>query len=125
MNHILGDKYQGIYEFKGANIKFLTLADKIWNNNFIELTLSISYRLTNQISWFINNIMLGYNRIITNKSGPPVDYYIANSYKIYKKIGKYLLNIIKNETILASDIFILIPSVKTLDSPYKKLDNYL
>ena len=122
---ILGDKYQGIYEFKGANIKFLTLADKIWNNNFIELTLSISYRLTNQISWFINNIMLGYNRIITNKSGPPVDYYIANSYKIYKKIGKYLLNIIKNETILASDIFILIPSVKTLDSPYKKLENYL
>lgn len=122
---ILGDKYQGIYDFKGANTKFLTLADKIWKVNFVNLNLSTSYRLTNQIAWFINNIMLGYNRINTIKDGSRVDYYISNPFKIYKKIGKYLMNKIKNKNIIASDIFVLVPSLKTIESPYKKLENYL
>lgn len=122
---ILGDRYQGIYDFKGADIKFLTLGDKIWNCSFTKLNLSTSYRLTNQIAWFVNNVMLGYSRINTCKSGSPVDYYICNSYKIYKKIGKKLLNMINYENILPSDIFILVPSVKTIESPYKKLENYL
>lgn len=122
---ILGDKYQGIYDFKGSNAKFLTLADKIWNGNFVNLNLSTSYRLTNQIAWFVNNIMLGYNRINTIKDGSRVDYYISNPFKIYKKIGKYLVNKIKNKNISTSDIFVLIPSLKTTESPYKKLENYL
>jgi len=122
---ILGDRCQGIYDFKGANTKFLTLADKIWNTNFVNLNLSTSYRLTNQISWFVNNIMLGYNRITTIKDGSCVDYYISNPFKIYKKIGKYLVNKIKTNNILSSDIFVLVPSIKTIESPYKKLENYL
>lgn len=122
---ILGDKYQGIYDFKGANVKFLTLADKIWNVKFVNLNLSTSYRLTNQIAWFVNNIMLGYNRINTNKNGMTVDYYISNPFKIYKKIGKYLLDLIKTNVVQPSDIFILIPSLRTIESPYKKLENFL
>jgi hypothetical protein len=122
---ILGDKYQGIYDFKGANVKFLTLADKIWNVGFKNFNLSTSYRLTNQIAWFVNNVMLGHDRIKTVKNGMAVDYYISNPFKIYKKIGKYLLDLIKANTIQPSDIFILIPSLKTLESPYKKLENYL
>lgn len=122
---VMGDKYQGIYDFKGADVKFLTLADKIWNVKFECLNLSTSYRLTNQIGWFVNNIMLGYNRVNTIKTGPKVDYYITNPFKIYKRIGKYLLDIIKNKNIMPSDIFVLIPSLKTLDSPYKKLENYM
>lgn len=124
---LLGDRYQGIYDFKGANTKFLTLGDKIWNNKFefVNLNLSTSYRLTSQIAWFINNIMLGYNRINTIKSGLKVDYYISNPFKIYKIIGKYLINQIKNNNINESDIFILVPSLKTIESPYKKLENYL
>jgi hypothetical protein len=121
---VLGDKYQGIYNFKGADIKFLTLGDKIWNLKFISLNLSTSYRLTNQISWFVNNIMLGYNRIKTIKNGSPVDYYISNPFKIYKKIGKQLIDLIKTNKIQPSDIFVLIPSLKTMESPYKKLENY-
>jgi hypothetical protein len=89
------------------------------------MTLSTSYRLTNQIGWFINNVMLNNNRIITNKAGPPVDYYIGNSYNIYKKIGKQIRNMIKNENILEQDIFILSPSIKSIEPPFKKLENYL
>lgn len=96
---ILGDKYQGIYNFKGADVKFLTLADKIWDVEFKKFDLSISFRLTKQIAWFINNIMLGYKRINTIKSGLKVDYYISNPFKIYKKIGKYLVNKINSNII--------------------------
>ena len=109
----MGDHNQAIYEFKGANVKFLTLADKIWGVPFEKLNLSTSYRLTNQIAWFVNKLMIRTNRINTVKSGPPVDYYIANSYEIYKKLGKQLRNMIKNEGIREEDIFILSPSVKS------------
>jgi hypothetical protein len=115
-----------VYRFLDMlDIKFLTLADKIWKIPFVKLSLSQSYRLTNQISWFVNNIMLNKQRIKTIKSGPKVDYFIGNSFLMYKKIGKYIRNIIEKENILASDIFILVPSVKTSESPYKKLENYL
>ncbi len=122
---VMGDRYQAIYEFKGANCKFLTLADKVWGIEFEKLNLSTSYRLTNQIAWFVNKIMLGTNRISTIKSGPPVDYYIGNPYEIYKKIGKQIRTMIKNEGIKEQDIFILTPSVKSLEPPFKKLENYL
>jgi hypothetical protein len=122
---IMGDRFQSIYEFKGANYKFLTLADKIWNYKFEKMTLTTSYRLTNQIAWFVNKVMLNMDRIDTIKSGPPVDYYIGNSYEIYKKLGKQLRKMIKNEGIKEQDIFILSPSVKSLEPPFKKLENYL
>ena len=125
---ILGDKYQEIYGFKGSNSKFLTLCDKIWNNNinnFVKLTLHTSYRLTNEIAWFVNNIMLGYNRINTVKSGPIVDYLISNPYTIYKKIGLQIVKWIKNKIINPSDIYVLVPSLKTTNAPYKLLENYL
>ncbi len=122
---IMGDRYQSIYEFKGANSKFLTLADKLWNCTFEKMSLTTSYRLTNQIAWFVNKVMLGNDRIDTIKSGPPVDYYIGNSYTIYKKLGKELRKLMKNDGIKDQDIFILSPSVKSLEPPFKKLENYL
>lgn len=122
---IMGDRFQSIYEFKGANSKFLTLADKIWKNEFEKMTLNTSYRLTNQIAWFVNKVMLGIDRIDTVKSGPPVDYYIGNSYEIYKKLGKQIRKLIKHEGIKEQDIFVLSPSVKSLEPPFKKLENYL
>lgn len=122
---ILGDRYQSIYEFKGADSKFLTLADKIWNIEFEKLNLTTSYRLTDQISWFVNKVMLNKKRICTVKSGPPVDYYVGNSYTLYKKLGKQIRSMIKKEGIKEEDIFILSPSIKSLEPPFKKLENYL
>ena len=122
---ILGDKFQAIYEFKGANVKFLTLADKIWNIEFEKLDLTTSYRLTDQIAWFVNKVMLNKHRISTVKTGPSVDYYVANSYNIYRKLGKQIRSMIKFEGIKEEDIFILSPSIKSLEPPFKKLENYL
>jgi hypothetical protein len=121
---IFGDKYQGIYEFKGANTKFLTLGDKIWKKDFKFLTLNTSFRMTNNISWFINNCMGNLHKISTIKDGPLVDYYICNSFKIYEIIGKKIIYMIKKEGLKEEDFFILSPSVKT-ENPYKKLENFL
>jgi len=122
---LFGDHQQCIYQFKNATSQFLTLADKIWGCKFVYLSLSTSYRLTNQITWFINNCMLKYNKINSCKDGPKVDYYITNIFTIYRKIGNKIISMIENEGYLEDDFFILIPSVKSENSPYKKLENYL
>jgi hypothetical protein len=121
---IFGDKYQGIYDFKGANTKFLTSASKIWRSEFNKMTLNTSFRLTHKISWFINNCMLNYNRINTVKDGPTVDYYICNPYKISEILGNEIIRMIKQDDIKENDIFILSPSIKS-ENPYRKLENYL
>lgn len=125
---IFGDKYQGIYEFKGANTKFLTLGSRVWNLDFKTLTLSTSFRMTHQIAWFVNNCMLNCDlsnpRIQTIKTGPIVDYYICNSYKIYETLGNQIISMIKKKEVKEEDIFILSPSIKS-ENPYKKLENYL
>ena len=60
---ILGDKYQGLYEFKGADTRFLTLGHKIWSSTspypFKQMNLTTSYRVTRQIADFVNKVMLG------------------------------------------------------------------
>jgi len=60
---ILGDKYQGLYEFKGADTRFLTLGHKIWSTAsplpFKQMNLTTSYRVTRQIADFVNKVMLG------------------------------------------------------------------
>ena len=60
---ILGDKYQGLYEFKGADTRFLTLGHQIWSTAsplpFKQMNLTTSYRVTRQIADFVNKVMLG------------------------------------------------------------------
>ena len=122
----LGDKFQGIYEFKGADIRFLTLADRIWRvENFKNLELSVSYRLTNQISSFINEIMLGEKRIKTNRDDSPVKYIKCdNVFTVSKRIIEQILNLLRRDNVNPDDIFVLSYSIKS-NSPVKKLENEL
>lgn len=127
---MLGDRYQGIYEFKNADTRFLTLSKKIWNENenkkYIELPLQESYRVTTQIANFVNKVMLGQNRIISNKKGNyPVLYYKVNKFSTSKmfadKIQSFLTSGYKPH-----DIFVIAPSLKsTTNNPVKKLENIL
>ena len=123
--YLFGDKHQMIYEYKGANTKFITMTDKIWNMPFTVMPLSESFRVTKQNAWFINNMVLGNNRIKSNKDGCKIDYYITDPHKIYKQIGKTILKMIKKDGIKPEDIFVLSPSIKSLNSPFIKLENYL
>jgi hypothetical protein len=123
---ILGDRDQGIYDFKNADTRFLTLADHIWNNTrpFVKLPLQTSFRVTQQIAWFVNNVMIGQQKIISTKqSKNKIYYYKQNKFRIhdtiYQQIRKGLRDGKKPE-----DIFILAGSLKSNEA-LKKLEHLL
>ena len=127
----LGDKYQGIYDFKNADTRFLTLSNQLWTNTmknkvFISLPLQESYRVTKQIAWFVNNVMIGQKRIVSNKdSTNNVKYYRRNKFTIAKTFSDLIMKYLKNGY-TPSDIFVLSPSIKsTSNNPVKKLENAL
>ena len=122
---VLGDRWQAIYEFLGADSRFLTLCSKIWEREFIPVSLSTSYRLTNQVSAFINEVMLGRKRILTNKEGPRVKYIVDDIFKCANYIAAYLVNEIRKGVLRPDDIFILAGSIKNDRSPIRLLENAL
>jgi hypothetical protein len=122
----LGDKGQGLYEFKGADTRFLTLSNNIFHFSrkypFKTLNLSTSYRITKEIAAFINDGMLGYQRLHAIKNGPQVQYIRHSSpYQVYKIISFKLVELIKSGQLNPDDIFILAPSVKSPRFDFVKL----
>lgn len=124
----LGDYKQCLYEFKGADWRFLTFADKIWNihppESFVHCSLKTSYRITNQMSLFVNNVMLGEPRMNACREGSPV-IYIRNARHQLERIIIYHIKKILDEGDLPSDIFVLAPSVKGTYNNVRKLENAL
>lgn len=119
---IMGDEFQAVYEFKGADRRYLTLSNYLWDmNKFFKLPLKTSYRVTRQIADFVNNEMLGYERIVACKDGPPIDYITGSCYENLNNI--YF--IIKNGNYKPEDIFVLVASIKSKSNyvAYKKLEN--
>ena len=125
---ILGDKYQGLYDFKGADTRFLTLGNNLWpisKYHFKQTELTTSYRVTKQIADFVNRVMLGEERIKATRDGPPVDYirninYSAVAHILYCKLKAML----DSGYATPSDIFILTPSLKR-SRLYKIIENKL
>lgn len=121
----LGDKYQGVYQFKGADPRFLIMCGDIWNRKLKQLTLQTSFRVTNQIAWFVNNVMLGYNRINSDKDGCPVLYYKVNIFSCHYTIKNIIKDMINKQGRSPDDFFILAGSIKSSSNPVKKLENAL
>ena len=124
---IMGDRYQSIYKFNNADERYIIYANDIFNYNqynWKRINLSISYRLTNTMANFINQCVLGTNRIKSIKTGCDVKYYIINTFK-----PDYIINnILKlhSSDFITDDIFILSPSVKkSSSSPIRRLANKL
>jgi hypothetical protein len=120
---LFGDVYQNIYKFKNSDDRNLRFANKIFESDrkWTRLTLSVSYRLTNEIAQFVNKGLLNHNRIKTVKSGPKVRYLICNSYNDpYNEVLYYL----KIKKYKPEDIFILGPSIRA-KTPIINLENKL
>jgi thymidine kinase len=119
---IVGDTRQSVYNFKGANHRYLSEAQKFWPEYpFIELSLRTSYRLTPEMADFINKCMIGEDLIKTIKPSNGKVEYIAEprfhqrknkdedpTYKLIKEIKSYIFSGKYTE----SDIMIICPSVK-------------
>jgi hypothetical protein len=119
---IMGDRKQSIYAFNKADNRFLVNSPQIYSGIWTNATLSTSYRITKQMADFLNNCCLGSLPIRAIKSGPPVRYIICESYgsKPFYEIRRYLEAGYQFE-----DIFILAPSVRSEQSPVRKLANTL
>jgi len=124
---VIGDKYQCIYQFKDADYRFITLAEKIFTMNNLEwkeLKLSTSYRITNQMANFINHCVMGFNYINACKEGNKVRYIMTDTFNCERPLEEVLYYL---DDCHFDDIFIIAPSVKKgkNDSPIRVLANSL
>lgn len=125
---ILGDEFQSINEFNDADARFITKAEQLFNINnksWKYIKLSTSFRLTEEISGFINNCLYKEERIKVLKKGEKVRYIMCDCFsdvddRVYKEVRYYLSRGYSNE-----DIFILAPSVRSKKSPVRLLENKL
>jgi len=128
---ILGDYMQGLYEFKGADIRFLTMGTEIWadfdrlnTSEFMKCTLKTSYRITRPMADFVNKVMLGNDRVEACKDGRPVLYIRNAKYFLQRTIVYNILELLK-EGVKPSDIFVLGASVKGANSQIRRIENVL
>ena len=128
---ILGDPLQCLYEFKGADTRFLTMSDQIWfgfellsSTTFVHCTLRMSYRITNHMASFVNRAMFGNDMMSACKDGEPVTYIRNTRYNIEKTVV-FIISELLNSGVQPNDIFVLAASVKGLNSHIRKMENAL
>ena len=127
---VLGDHKQGLYEFKQADTRFLTLAEAVWTQRavrfksprFHHCTLRTSYRITRAMARFVNEVMLGEDRLVACKDNDEKVVYLSRSWTV---IEKYVLAQIRALGDAFDQIFILALSVNGLHSNIRKLENAL
>lgn len=150
---LLGDRHQCIYRFKGADDRYLSLSNQIWNSidrgeddasvdvdsdvsvstsavasvtkhkpQMIDMSLSVSYRVTHEIAEFINQNVIGggQRRLTAVKHGPKVEYVQCSPFRIHKYLAKKIIE----GNYRPNDIFVLCPSVKS-KTPCRALENEL
>ena len=129
---ILGDKNQSIYDFNDADSRYITYADIIFNFNGLtwdKCQLPFSFRITYEMSEFINMCMMNNPRIYSKKISniKPSYIYCNIFYDPYYYIKKYLKEFGGHYDY--NDIFILGASVKkcrtNIETPIRRLANAL
>ena len=126
---VLGDHQQCLYQFKGADSRFLIMAARIWISKYfagdmVECSLQTSYRITTPMADFVNQAMLGHDRMLAPREGEPVVYIRNTRYNIEKTVV-YIIQQLLEQGHLPSDIFVLSGSVKGLNSHIRKMENAL
>jgi hypothetical protein len=128
---VLGDPLQCLYEFKGADARFLSMSDQIWadspllkSREFVRCPLKMSYRITNHMGDFVNRAMMGRNLLLACRDGDPVQY-ISNSRSNLEKIVVATVRDLLETGVSPSEIFILAASVKGVGGNVRKMENAL
>ena len=72
-----------------------------------------SFRLTGNIARFVNEVLLGSQKIdCFQPPGEEVDYYVGDPWKAAATIANDLISQISREELKPEDIFVLAPSMK-------------
>ena len=128
---LLGDQRQCIYQFKGADSRYLTKGSVLWSefiylksNDFIHNSLKTSYRITNTMGDFVNDCLIGENIMNTCKTGEPVIYMRNNRINTEKMILFQIKKLIQNG-VRPDEIFILAASIKSVHGNIRKIENKL
>ena len=125
---IFGDKKQSIFDFNNADQRFIQYAIELFNfnsYNWIRCNLSVSFRITYEMSLFINKCLLNEERIISNKiTNHKPRYIICDCFgedilsRPFEEV-KYYFDL----GYKPNDIFILAPSIKSANNPIRRLEN--
>jgi hypothetical protein len=129
---VLGDFMQGLYDFKGADTRFLTMAADIWASHpglkttkFTHCSLQTSYRITDQMAAFVNDAMLGEARLKSCREGDHAVHYFRNSRRNLENLVVFHIRKLLADGAHPGDFFILGASVKGPNSQIRKLENTL
>jgi hypothetical protein len=132
---IMGDTLQCLYEYSGADRRFITLAKLIYTNpvqkklpaaatgmvnvsiepiKFTNLALTQTFRCTQPMVDFINRVMLGYPKMTSVKPGIKPQLHICNIFDITEKhpLFRLVLGLIKKAKGDYGQIAIISPAVR-------------
>ena len=118
---IMGDTLQCLYEYSGADRRFITLAHLIYGNKgekqsakFTTLALTQTFRCTKPMVDFINHVMLGYEKMRSTKSGIKPQLHVCNIFDITEKhpLFKLIMSLIKKAKGEYGQIAIISPAVR-------------
>ncbi|CAL3970714.1 unnamed protein product [Diplocarpon coronariae] len=123
---VLGDEKQTIYNFMGADDRFLTQAPSILATlspySWTQLPLSKSFRLSHEMSAFVNQVFLGGEEYITGlRHGPKPLYMHGNIFDI-ETVARKLIPLIRRYG--SARTAILAPSVRS-NGALSSLTNHL
>jgi|688.fasta_scaffold43532_3 hypothetical protein len=118
---LLGDIKQSINEFRGSDVRYLTLP-KVWRRKFVSKPLSTSFRLTAPVAKFVSTIT-GQN-IVAIKDGNPIKYLFGDYSTVTMALTKEI-NILLSTGYEPGDIFILAPSMKSSHTLSRMLESAL
>ena len=124
---VLGDKFQTIYgELQGSDNRFLVYANDIFEayGKWRRLALQTSYRLTDKVINFMNDVVLQsplFKSIKTSDLKPT--YVVAQPWS--NSLCEFILEKIQKGGYAPEDIFILSPSIRSDKQPLYKLTNFL
>jgi hypothetical protein len=121
---VVGDECQAVYEFNGADSRFLTRADEMFatcmqvRGQFERLSLRTSYRISKQMALFVSRSLkrcahADEQYIVADRDGLAVNYYIGSPRNSAKTIAGRIIKEIAEGKYRAEDVFVLASSVKS------------
>lgn len=126
---LVGDPYQNIFEFNGADARYLILGNQVFRTFSIlpweKPTLKESFRVTKPMTDFFNKcVFREENRIISQKEGKKPTYFICNVYRDSLFLSNRIQKLLE-DSYNRDDIFVIAPSIRSEKTPIRHLANCL